>query len=175
MKSGTAKTDIDPAALFNQLGRAVYGYALGVLADRSDAEEVVSETFLRICKRKQQYNGRGSLRAWVLSIAHRLCLDIIRHKAKNAKPVGLPEQLTSADPSPLAISQGEEKKEILKTAIGKLPAEQREVVMLKIYGDLTFREISQALGIPLNTALGRMHQALKHLSRNPSLSKMETE
>ena len=57
-------------------------------------------------------------------------------------------------------------------AIERLSAEQKEVITLKIYGGLTFRQISETLEIPLNTALGRMHQGLKRLGRDPNLAKI---
>ncbi len=165
----------DPAELFRTLGASVYGYAMRVLGKAVEAEEVLGETFLRICKSKEQYSGRGSLRAWVFSIAHRLCMDALRDRAKSAKsakPVSLPEQLASADPPPTVPIEKQERQAIITEAIERLSAEQKEVVMLKIYGGLTFRQISQTLGIPLNTALGRMQQGLKRLGRDPNLAKM---
>lgn len=164
----------DPAELFARLGSAVYAYALGMLKNQADAQDVLSETFLRICRRKEQYQGQGSLRAWVFSITHRLCLDLFRTRARHIGTQSITEKLQSSQPSPLALSEKRERREILLTAIDKLSAQQKDVVMLKIYGDLTFREISQTLAIPLNTALSRMHQALKYLRRNPSLANMET-
>ena len=162
----------DPAELFRTLGAAVYAYARRVLGGAADAEEVLSETFLRVCKNKEQYSGRGSIRAWVFSIAHRLCMDVVRDKAKLAKPVSLPEQLMATDPPPTVLTENQEQRAIIADAIEKLSSRQKEVVNLKIYGGLTFREISETLGIPLNTALGRMHQALKQLGRDPSLGRI---
>ena len=162
----------DPAKLFETLGASVYGYAMNVLANAAEAEDVLSETFLRVCKNKEQYSGRGSPRAWVFSIAHRLCMDVLRGKKKSTKLVSLPEQLVSADPRPAAVDQKREQRSIIAEAIESLSAKQKEVIMLKIYGSLTFLQISQTLGIPLNTALGRMHQGLKKLSRNPTLAKI---
>ena len=163
----------DSAELFRTLGASVYGYAMRVLGKAAEAEEVVSETFLRVCKNKEQYSGRGSLRAWVFRIAHRLCIDVLRGRAKSTKPLSLPEQLASTDPPPAVLAEKQERQTIIAEAIERLSREQKEVVMLKIYGGLTFRQISQTLGIPLNTALGRMHQALKRLARDPSLGKIE--
>ena len=162
----------DPAELFRTLGAAVYAYARRLLGETADAEEVLSETFLRVCQKREQYDGRGSLRAWVFSIAHRLCIDVLRDKAKLAKPMSFPEQLVATDPPPALLSEDQEQRAIISGAIEKLSSSQKEVVKLKIYGGLTFREISETLGIPLNTALGRMRQALKRLGRDPSLEKI---
>lgn len=163
----------DPAELFRTLAAPVYGYAMKILGSPADAEDVLSETFVRICKKRDQYHGRGRLRAWVFSIAHRLCIDVLRRKAKLTKPVSLPQQLASANPSPTVLTERHERQTIIVAAVEKLPPQQKEVIMLKIYGGLTFREISETLRIPLNTALGRMHQALKRLARDPSLEKIE--
>ncbi len=162
----------DPAELFRTLGASVYGYAMSMLRNAAEAEEVLSETFLRVCKNKEQYSGLGSLRAWVFSIAHRLCMDVLRDRKKSTKLVSLPEHLVSADPRPAVVAQKREQRSIIAEAIESLSVEQKEVVMLKIYGSLTFLQISQTLGIPLNTALGRMHQGLRKLSRNPTLAKI---
>jgi RNA polymerase sigma-70 factor (ECF subfamily) len=164
----------DAAELFSQLGSAVYGYALHMLGDPGQAEEVLSETFLRICGRKAQYCGQGSIRGWVLAITRRLCIDVVRLKTRRNEPPGLPETLVSSEPSPLTLTELGERRRIVVAAIEKLPAEQKDVVMLKIYGGLTFREIAEALGVPLSTALGRMQLAIKRLSREPSLSKIGT-
>ncbi len=178
MKNKTANNNPDPAScdpaeLFRRLGAAVYGYAMSVLGKAAEAEEVLSETFLRVCKNKEQYSGRGSIRAWVFSIAHRLCIDVLRDRAKVTKPVSLPEQLASTDPSPTVLAEKQERQAIITEAVVRLSAEQKEVITLKIYGGLTFLQISQTLAIPLNTAIGRMHQGLKRLSRDPNLAKME--
>jgi len=171
-RKNRAPASCEPAELFSQLGPAVYGYALHMLAEPGQAEEVLSETFLRICSRKLQYRSQGSVRSWVLGITHRLCIDVLRLRARRGNPAGLPETLVSSEPSPAALSQRSECKQLLIAAIENLPAEQKEVVMLKIYGHLTFREISELLDIPLNTALGRMHLAIKRLAQNPSLAKI---
>ena len=165
----------DPAELFSELGRAVYGYALHMLRDPGQAEDVLSETFLRVCSRKDQYREQGNIRSWVLCITHRLCIDVLRSKARQGKPVLFPESLVSSEPSPADRSEKNEQNRIIAEAIEKLPAEQKEVVMLKVYGELTFRQISETLGIPLNTALGRMHLATKRLAINPSLARIGRE
>ena len=162
----------DPAELFSQLGSVVYGYALHMLADPGQAEDVLGETFLRVCSRKEQYRGQGSIKSWVLGIAHRLCIDVFRTRGRQGKPVRLQESLVSSEPSPVDRSERNERNRIIAEAIEKLPAEQKEVVMLKIYGQLTFREISDTLRVPLNTALGRMHSATKRLALDPSLAKI---
>jgi len=162
----------DPAELFRTLGASVYGYAMSLLGKAAEAEEVLSETFLRVCKKKEQYSGRGSIRAWVFSIAHRLCIDVLRDRAKSPELLSLPEQLPSTDPPPTLLTDKHERQAIIAQAIKRLSDEQKEVIMLKIYGGLTFRQISQALGIPLGTVLGRMHQGLKRLGRDPNLAKI---
>ena len=165
-------TSCDPAELFSQLGSVVYGYALHMLADPGQAEDVLGETFLRVCSRKDQYRGRGSIKSWVLGIAHRLCIDTFRTRARRRNPVRLSESLASSEPSPVNRSERDERNRIVAEAIEKLPAEQKEVVMLKVYGQLTFREISETLRVPLNTALGRMHLATKRLALDPNLGKI---
>ena len=177
MKSSTSQNQLDPdkldpAELFTQLGSAVYGYALFMLKNPVDAQDILSDTFLRICRKKEQYKSHGNVRAWVLSIARHLCIDLVRSRARRARTESISWPLPGSQPSPSTLSEKRERREIILTAIDKLSVEQKDVVMLKIHGGLTFQEISQTLGIPLNTALGRMHQALIHLRRNPALAKI---
>ena len=177
MKQKTSKDEghlrsADVAELFSELAPAVYGYALRMLGDPGQAEDVSSETFLRVHSRREQYRERGSVKSWVLGIAHRLCIDVIRKRVRQTEPVRLSESLTSPEASPADRSEKNEQDKIIAAAIEKLPAEQKEVVMLKVYGQLTFREISDSLNIPLNTALGRMHLATKRLALDPSLVKI---
>lgn len=164
--------DSSPAELFSRFGSAVYAYALRVLTKPAEAEEIVSETFLRICKTKEKYRGQGSIKGWVFSIAHRLCLDMIRVKARQGKRVSFPEQLPAEEISSPPLVLEHEQERIIRAAVEKLSAEQREVIMLKIYGGLTFSQISQTLHIPLGTALARMHQGLKRLRLDPDLEKL---
>lgn len=171
-KDGRHLSSADVAELFGELGPAVYGYALHILRDPGQAEDVLGETFLRVCSRKEQYSGQGSVKSWVFGIAHRLCIDVFRRRGRQGEPVRLSESLASSEPSPLDRSKKNEQDKIIAEAIDKLPAEQKEVVMLKVYGQLTFREISDTLSIPLNTALGRMHSATKRLALDPSLVKI---
>ncbi len=156
------------------MGSAVYGYALFMLKDPADTQDILGETFLRICRKKEQYSFHGNIRSWVLSIARRLCIDLLRGRARRVKTESFSWPLSSSHPSPSALSEEHERREIILAAVEKLSFEQKDVVMLKIYGGLTFQEISRTLGIPLNTALGRMHQALIHLRRNPALARIGT-
>ena len=86
--------------------------------------------------------------------------------------MSLPEQLVSDVPPPRVVAEKQEQRAIIEEAIKRLSVEQKEVITLKMYGGMTFRQISQTLGIPLNTAMGRMHQGLKQLCRNPTLAKI---
>lgn len=122
-KKKQSPASCDPAELFSQLGSAVYGYAPHMLGEPGQAEEVLSETFLRICGRKAQYRGQGSIRGWVLAISRRLCIDRLRLKTRRGEAPGLPETLACSEPSPLALAELGERRRIVVAAIEKLPAE----------------------------------------------------
>ncbi|MFT5142236.1 MAG: RNA polymerase sigma-70 factor (ECF subfamily) [Rhodothermales bacterium] len=155
----------------------VFGYLLGMVKDRSTADDLFQETFLRVLKALQgnraSYTTQGRFLGWVLRIARNAALDHLRTRKRwqdveaNSDPDGLSywDQLTDDAPP---IDQGidlSEQREWLRNTIDKLPPEQREVLLLRHDAELTFREIAALTDVSINTALGRMRYALLNLRR----------
>jgi RNA polymerase sigma-70 factor (ECF subfamily) len=157
--------------------RSLYGFVYRTIGDRQWAEDLVQETLLRVIERIGGF-VQGNFRAWLFTIARNLCVDFFRAQKKT---VSLETELDGpeskqeikdiiADISKLPEEELEEKllRTKLQQAIARLAYEQREVLLLRVYSGLTFREIAELVGCPLNTALGRMHYALKNLRRQLS-------
>jgi RNA polymerase sigma-70 factor (ECF subfamily) len=117
-----------------------------------------------------QYNEEGKFSAWIMRIAHNLCIDYFRVKKK------MPMSRANDDYDPFDyIGSGEKNseqvninKQVLSDAkklLNQLPAEQKEIVMMRLYYDMSFKEISDSLNISINTALGRMRYALINLRK----------
>jgi RNA polymerase sigma-70 factor (ECF subfamily) len=133
------------------------------------AEELHQQTWAGVLEHLDRFDvasGPGGFKAWVFRIATNKANDHWRSQGrdKNAKDA---MRLVTDETAPDAGFQMEnfEQQEKLKKAIEGLPEHQRQVLMLRYYGDLKFVEIAEILGCPLNTALGRMHKALLRLKQ----------
>ena len=145
----------------------VFGFLLQQLRNRSDAEDAAQETFLRIVKGLPKYEHRGEFRAWIFQIArNQAALTANRRARLQSRETGVePEALAilpQTGEETNALEQAERSMEI-RQAVASLPAVEREVVELRLDEDLKFREIAERLGAPLNTVLGRMHNAIRRL------------
>lgn len=128
------------------------------MVGESDAEDLLQEIQVRVLKA-----DAAVTKAWLFTVANNLCIDHLRR----IKPRGLADASVVADPR--SMEDGLERDELraaLWKAIDELPAEQRQIFLLREESGLSFKEIAGMLGIPLNTALGRMHYALEKLRKN---------
>ncbi len=147
-----------------------------LVKDRYLAEDLFQEVFIKIIDtlRKNNYNEEGKFLPWAIRIAHNLCVDHFR-KVKRTPTITTGDDHdifevinVSADGADKAIikSQSHEK---VRQLLEQLPAEQREVIVLRHYADLSFKEIAALTNCSINTALGRMRYGLM------SMRKMMTE
>ena len=144
-----------------------------LVKDKYTAEDIFQDTFLKIVRtlNEERYNEQGKFLPWALRVAHNLCMDHFR-KARKHIPITTPDgqdilsffDMRSEMPaSRLETSQIDNNVRLL---IEQLPEEQREVVVLRIYGDLSYKEIADITGVSINTALGRMRYALLNLRKS---------
>jgi RNA polymerase sigma-70 factor (ECF subfamily) len=126
----------------------------------ADAEDVVQEAFIKFWRRNHNIDNRALLYAAVRSIA----LDFIRRNTRRARREAtvFAETETASDPQ---FASDDETQSALAAAVGSLPQDQREVLVLKIWNELTFNEIGGALGISQNTAASRYRYALANLKK----------
>ncbi len=138
-----------------------------LVKDRELAEDLFQETFIKIITslRKNHYNEQGKFLPWALRISHNLVIDHFR-KVKLMPLQHDSDEFSVFDVLPLKEKNPEEriiqdeKVMMVKNLLDRLPADQREVVILRHYAGLSFKEISKMLNININTALGRMHYAI---------------
>ena len=143
-----------------------------IVNDRYIAEDIFQETFIKVLKtlKSEQYTEEGKYLPWVMTIARNLSIDYFRKTSKMPKMVNSSgedvfKNLPIFDESreeQIIQNQNEAKvRELIKL----LPKEQQEVLVLRHYGDLSFKEISEITQVSINTALGRMRYALQNLRR----------
>jgi len=148
----------------------VYGLLLRMVGRPDVAEDLMQETLLRALRSQATYRPEGRFRAWIFRIAVNLARDWIRRRPRERSvPLGddsdetLPGVTPATDSPPDADTLGRERARHVEQALARLPNADREVLLMRYYGDLTFKAIAQATGQPLGTVLARAHRALKKL------------
>ena len=164
--AGLGAGDADLAVAFvRRFQRIVFGVALAVIGDRGIAEDVAQQAFEQAWRHAQVYDSRrGSVRAWMTTIAHNLAIDVVR--AKTSAPVDpddLPAILTAVTETPERMAVARDSAEGLRRVLAGLPAPQaRAVAMAGIYG-MTARQVADSEGIPLGTAKTRIRDGMQKL------------
>ena len=143
-----------------------------LVKDRYLAEDLFQEVFIKIIDtlRSKRYNEEGKFLPWAIRIAHNLCVDYFR-KVKRMPPITTSDDRdifevinVAADGADKAMMKGQSYKGI-REIIDMLPEDQREVIVLRHYADLSFREIAEKTNISINTALGRMRYGLLNMRK----------
>ncbi|HXQ82269.1 MAG TPA: sigma-70 family RNA polymerase sigma factor [Opitutaceae bacterium] len=128
----------------------------------ADAEDVVQEAFVRFWRRQRGLSGEPL--ALLLTSVRRAGLDIARRRMRRAaREAGALGEEPGGGSLFEPLPEGDDRRAAIESALGRLPSEQREVLALKIWGDLTFAQIAHQLGIPANTAASRYRYALAAL------------
>jgi RNA polymerase sigma-70 factor (ECF subfamily) len=142
-----------------------------LVKDKYLAEDLFQDTFLKIIKtiKEGKYSEQGKFLPWAIRVARNLCMDYFR-RTRLQVTITLPDgqDISSLLGSSDWASDAIEKRQVHDTVrklVEDLPEEQREVIVLRIYADLSFKEISDLTGVSINTALGRMRYALINLRK----------
>ncbi len=163
--------------LVRRYERELYGYLRRYLQDASLAEDVFQNTFLQVYIKSGQYEAGRPVRPWLYTIATHQAIDALRrnnrHQAVSldearAEPgegdlATLLEMLESRGPSPLDAASAQERKEVVRASVERLPDFLRQVLLLAYYQGLKYREIADILEIPVGTVKSRLHAALVKL------------
>lgn len=149
-------------------GRSVLGYLVGLVRDRSMAEDLLQDVFCRAWQARHRYIDTGRERAYLLRIADRLACDRSRRPRKEISVAE--EGLRAIEPadgdrSPWETLLVEEARAQLVAALTMLNEPQRRVLLLRYYGDLEFSEIADIVGAPINTVLSHNHRGLQALRK----------
>ncbi len=150
----------------------IYAFILSKIRNKDLAEDIFQETFIKVINslQKGKYNEEGKFLPWVMRIANNLVIDYFR-KAKKMRTIAPTNDFDIFD----ILQDGERNIEDnlvndqvhkdLRKLIGYLPEDQKEVVKMRYYAELSFKEISESTGVSINTALGRMRYALINLRK----------
>ena len=143
--------------LYDRYATRVFRYALTILGSQHLAEEVVQETMVAVWNGARTFRGTAQVSTWIFGIARNQAHALLRREARGARTAN--EPLVLPDPAGQV-----EKVERVRSALERLPPEQREVVFFAFYEGLSYREIARILGIPEGTVKSRMYHAKRNLA-----------
>jgi RNA polymerase sigma-70 factor, ECF subfamily len=154
------------AEVFDALAHSVYGSAIRVLGDKSAAQDVVQDVFVELWAHPDRYDPvAGTLRTYLTVLARHRAVDLIRSELRRVARQVRSSRLTPAPPAAGAGDEvlAAETASLVRAAVQRLPASQRQVIELAYFEGLTCREVAHAVGIPEGTAKSRLRLALAKL------------
>lgn len=161
------------ATLINRYQSRIYGFIYSKVNDRDIADDYFQETFIRVIKtlkNNDYYNEKGKFLPWVMRIANNLIVDDFR-KNKNIKMMRDTEEFSifsvikDETPSIEAFLISDQVNFDLHKIIDELPLDQQEVLKMRFFQDMSFKEIAEATNVSMNTSLGRMRYAISNIRK----------
>lgn len=161
------------ATLINRYQSRIFGFIYSKVNDRDIADDYFQETFIRVIrtlKTKEYYNEKGKFLPWVMRIANNLIVDDFR-KNKNIKMMRDTEEysifsfIKDVTPSVESNLISSQISFDLHKIIDELPLDQQEVLKMRFFQDMSFKEIAEATNVSMNTSLGRMRYAISNMRK----------
>jgi RNA polymerase sigma-70 factor (ECF subfamily) len=161
------------STLIEKYNRRVRDYIRMMVGDADVAADIAQETFIKAVRviDEGRYTDSGKFQSWIMRIAHNKALDYFRAQKNNnavsesSAGYNVLGTMKYADKSVEDSMISEQISADIRALVELLPEEQREVVKLRYYSDLSFKEIAEQTGVSINTALGRMRYALINLRK----------
>jgi RNA polymerase sigma-70 factor (ECF subfamily) len=150
--------------------RRIFALAFGMLGREEEARDATQETFISAFRNLRGFRGEAKVSSWLHRIAINQCISRQR-RAKVRGETSLEDERdggsepfqSAAHESPARAAESRQRTEIVRRAVDALPAELRQVVVMKEFEELTFQEIAEALDLPLSTVKSRLYTALRQL------------
>ena len=158
-----------PGQVLDQYLDGLYGYAIVLTHNRTEAEDLVQETCVRAIQAIGSLRENSNVKSWLFTILRNLWLNQLRHRRTVPQTVELdPEEssssfCTEADKDPHALYVSKIESEQVRAAMEQLPIEFREVILLREFQDLSYQEIASFLGCPAGTVMSRLARARARL------------
>jgi len=160
------------ATLISRHQSKIYGFIYSKIADRDVSDDIFQDTFIKVIRtlKSNSYNEEGKFLPWVMRIAHNLIVDHFRKNKKmpmfrETEEFSIFNVMSDNEPNVEASMITTQVESDLQRLIEELPADQKEVLVMRMYQDLSFKEIADITGVSINTALGRMRYALMNLRK----------
>ena len=160
------------AQLIERHKSRIYSFIFSKVKDRDLSDDIFQETFIKVINtiKKQNYNEEGKFLPWVMRISHNLIIDHFRKQSKvkfqrYQEEYSVFSKMIDSEMNIENSMIAGQIEDDLHTLILKLPQDQQEIIRLRLYDDLTFKEIAELNQISINTALGRMRYAIVNLRK----------
>lgn len=152
--------------------KKLYSFIYSKVQNRDTTEDIFQDTFIKVIRtlKKGNYNEEGKFLPWVMRISHNLVIDFFRKSSRmptfnNTEDFDIFSVLSDGDLNVENRIINEQILSDVRELVDELPEEQKEVLKMRIYNDMSFNEISENTGVSINTALGRMRYALINLRK----------
>ena len=158
--------------LINRHQLQIFNFINSKVNDRDKSEDIFQDTFIKVIKtlKNGSYNEEGKFLPWVMRIAHNLVIDHFRKNSRipiieNKEEFDIFQFLSDTTPNAeVALVQEQVLKDI-QNLVDELPEDQKEVLIMRLYRDMSFKEIAENTNVSINTALGRMRYAIINLRK----------
>jgi RNA polymerase sigma-70 factor (ECF subfamily) len=160
------------SVLINRHQARLYGFIFSKIQDRDATEDVFQDTFIKVINtlKRGKYNEQGKFLPWVMRISHNLVIDYFRKnkrmpKFKNKGDFDIFSVLSDESPNAENKIVKSQITDHVRILLEELPEDQKMVIKMRIYQDMSFKEISENTNVSINTALGRMRYGLINLRK----------
>ena len=150
--------------IFDRHADASFSLAYRMCGRRPTAEDIVQEAFMSVWRSGARYDhARGSVRSWLLGVVHNRAIDTFRHETirtgRDVSDEGVTEPIAAPDRTDAEVERRDEAQHV-RSVLGELPADQRQVIELAYFGGFSHNEIADMLKLPAGTVKGRMRLGL---------------
>lgn len=160
------------ALLIERHKQRIYSFIFSKVLDRDITEDIFQDTFIKVIRtlKRGSYNEEGKFLPWVMRIAHNLVIDHFRKnkrmpKFDNSGDFNIFSVLSDSDLNAEKKIIKNQVEEDVRRLIDELPEDQKQVLIMRMYKEMSFKEISEKTGVSINTALGRMRYALINMRK----------
>jgi RNA polymerase sigma-70 factor (ECF subfamily) len=157
--------------IYRLYARRVFGLCRHMLDSRESAEDATSEVFLKLQRSIQSYDGSTPFHRWLLRVASNQCIDALRSRKRGRLVIVESEEgiavleAVSSEPSPLGAVLSAEERTKVRDAIASLPGNYRMALVLRYYGELSYDEIAEQLGLNRDYVAALLFRAKQELRR----------
>lgn len=158
--------------LINRHQLQIFNFINSKVNDRDKSEDIFQDTFIKVIKtlKNGSYNEEGKFLPWVMRIAHNLVIDYFRKSNRipiieNKEEFDIFQFLSDSTPNAESVLVEEQVLKDIQNLIEELPEDQKEVLIMRLYRDMSFKEIAENTNVSINTALGRMRYAIINLRK----------
>ncbi|WP_299128827.1 sigma-70 family RNA polymerase sigma factor [uncultured Winogradskyella sp.] len=160
------------SVLIGRHKQKIYSFIYSKVFDRDVTEDIFQDTFIKVIRtlKRGKYNEEGKFLPWVMRIAHNLVIDHFRKtnrmpKFDNAGEFSIFSVLSDSSLNAEKSMIKDQVESDVRRVIEELPEDQKQVLVMRMYQDMSFKEISERTGVSINTALGRMRYALINMRK----------